>query len=141
MDKAISAIPLTYGQASGEVLVLDEPISFWGGVDHLGIINDAHHPQHGLSVTGKVLVMTSSRGSSSGSFSLMELMRLELAPCAMVITEPDGVLCTGVLVGQETFGLYLPVIEVKLSDLAEFTTGQWVTVTSRIDHAEALIKN
>jgi predicted aconitase with swiveling domain len=140
MDKTISGVPLTYGQASGEVLFLDEPISFWGGVDLEGVIADERHPQYKANSAGKVLVMTSSRGSSSGSFCLMELMRKNLAPVAIVITEPDGVICTGVLVGKETFGMDLPVIEVKLSDLAEFKTGQNVTVTSRIDHAEAIIK-
>lgn len=141
IDKQISGVPLTYGQGSGEVLVLDEPISFWGGIDHLGEIVEASHPQFGQHVAGKVLVMVSSRGSSSGSFCLMELMRTKLAPAAMVITEPDGVICTGILVGQETFGLELPVIEVKLSDLAEFKTGQKATVSSQIDHAQALIQS
>ena len=130
----------TYGEATAEVLWLDEPISFWGGVDLEGVIADERHPQYKADCAGKVLVMTSSRGSSSGSFCLMELMRKNLAPAAIVITEPDGVICTGVLVGQETFGMQLPVIEVKLSDLAEFKTGQIASVLSRIDHAEVIIK-
>lgn len=141
MDKQISGVPLTYGEGSGEVLALDEPISFWGGVDLEGIIADERHPQYQKSVVGKVLVMTSSRGSSSGSFCLMELMRKGLAPAAIVITEPDGVICTGTLVGRETFGMELPVIEVKLSELPEFQTGQKASVISRIDHAEAVIQN
>ena len=140
MDKKITGVPLTYGQASGEVLFLDEPISFWGGVDLDGVIADERHPQFKANSSGKVLVMTSSRGSSSGSFCLMELMRKNLAPVAIVITEPDGVICTGVLVGKETFGMDLPVIQVKLSDLALFKTGQNVTVSSQINHAEAIIK-
>ena len=141
MDRTISAIPLTYGQASGEVLFLDEPISFWGGVDLEGVIAEERHPQYKQSCVGKILVMTSSRGSSSGSFCLMELMRKHLAPAAIIITEPDGVICTGVLVGKETFGMELPVIEVKLSELVQFQTGQNVCVLSRIDHAEAIIKD
>lgn len=140
MVKTICGVALTYGKASGEVLFLDEPISFWGGVDLDGVIAEERHPQYKASCVGKVLVMTSSRGSSSGSFCLMELMRKNLAPVAIVITEPDGVICTGVLVGKETFGMDLPVIEVKLSDLGEFKTGQNVTVTSQIDHAEAIIQ-
>ena len=139
IEKEFSGIPLTYGQTSGEVLVLDDPVSFWGGVDLEGIISDRSHPQFGHSVVGKVLVMTSSRGSSSGSFSLMELIRIGLAPAAMVICEPDGVICTGVLVGQETFGLQLPVVEVKLSELPEFKTGQKASVISQLDHAQIKI--
>mgnify|MGYP006284624093 CR=1 FL=1 len=78
MTNQITAIPLTYGTGAGNVLKLDDPVSFWGGIDHNGMINDVHHPQHGTYVTGRVLAMTSGRGSSSGAYCLMELLRLDL---------------------------------------------------------------
>ena len=130
MANSINAIPLTYGQGSGPLLRLDDPISFWGGVDHLGMIVDRTHPQFGLSVTGTVLAMTTSRGSSSGSFCLMELMRTNLAPAAIVLTEPDGVTCTGVLVGTETFGIELPVIQITDDELAALESGRTAEVVS-----------
>jgi predicted aconitase with swiveling domain len=38
---------------SGGALVLDEPLSLWGGVDPAtGEIIDAHHPQRGVNVSG-----------------------------------------------------------------------------------------
>ena len=44
--------PLAPGLATGEVLVLDEPLSFWGGLDpETGTLIDAHHPQAGVSLT------------------------------------------------------------------------------------------
>lgn len=135
MTETITAIPLTYGQGSGPLLRLDDPISFWGGVDHLGMIVDRTHPQHGHSVTGTVLAMTTSRGSSSGSFCLMELMRTKLAPAAILLTEPDGVTCTGVLVGTETFGIQLPVIQITPEQLASLESGRMATVTSSEDSA------
>ena len=59
---------LVPGVASGEVLVLDEPLSFWGGLDpDSGRLIDTHHPQVGASLAGRVLVMASGRGSSSSS--------------------------------------------------------------------------
>jgi predicted aconitase with swiveling domain len=59
---------LVAGQASGPALVLEEPLSFWGGVDtETGDIVDVHHPQRGENVSGRVLVMPSGRGSSSSS--------------------------------------------------------------------------
>jgi predicted aconitase with swiveling domain len=136
MADQVTGAPLTYGRASGEVMVLDEPISFWGGVDHLGIIADIHHPQHGLSVTGKVLMMTSSRGSSSGSFCLMELMRTDLAPAAIVMCEPDGIVCTGILVGTETYGYELPSIQLTPADYAKVAAGAVATVVSEPQGAE-----
>ena len=52
------------GIAQGPVLLLDEPLSFWGAFDpRSGIIIDIHHPQRGQSLNGKILMMLESRGS------------------------------------------------------------------------------
>ena len=59
---------LVAGTAEGRALVLDEPLSFWGGIDPAnGDIIDGRHPQHGANVAGRILVMPSGRGSSSSS--------------------------------------------------------------------------
>ena len=42
------------GVAQGEVLLLTEPVSFWGGVDHHGEIIDVHHAQHKAKMTNKI---------------------------------------------------------------------------------------
>lgn len=139
MTRTIAAKPLTFGQGSGEVLRLDEPVSFWGGVDYLGIIADRLHPQFGQSVTGKILAMTTSRGSSSGSFCLMELMRTNLAPAAIILTQADGVTATGVLVGTETYGIELPVIQVTTGELLSLESGTHASVTSSPDSASIQI--
>ena len=56
---------LVFGRATGRVLVLDEALSFWGGLDpRTGRIIDRRHPQAGASVTATVLVMPGGRGSS-----------------------------------------------------------------------------
>ena len=54
------------GSGQGEALVLDEPLSFWGGFDPVtGCIIDAHHPQVGLCVADRVLVVSETRGSAA----------------------------------------------------------------------------
>lgn len=132
----IDAISLTPGTATGEILFLTEPISFWGGIDpETGQIVDAHHPQQGQNVAQKILVLTSSRGSSTGSYVLLELMRKGIAPSGIVLSEPDGVICTGVLVGQETYGLDLPVIQVPLASLNQLKTAVTGKVVSQDDQA------
>lgn len=141
MTRTIDAKPLTFGSGSGEILRLDEPVSFWGGVDHLGVISDRLHPQFGQSVSGKVLAMTTSRGSSSGSFCLMELMRTDLAPTAIILTQADGVTCTGVLVGTETYGIALPVIQVTTGELLSLESGNHASVTSEPHKAQINISN
>jgi len=100
------------GSSSGELLILDQPISFWGGVDHHGVIIDVHHPQCGLSVAGKVLVMTSGRGSSSATAVLAELIRAKKAPAAMIFTECDIILVIGALVSAELYQIQMPMVEL-----------------------------
>lgn len=132
----IDAVPLTFGLGTGQLLVLTEPISFWGGIDaRTGQIVDAHHPQRGVYVTNKVMFLTSSRGSSTGSYVLLELMRAKIAPSAIVLTEPDGIICTGVLVGGETYDLALPVIQVPISALTGLKSGVTGKVVSEENHA------
>jgi uncharacterized protein len=109
---------LVPGTAEGRALVLDEPLSFWGGVDpETGDITDVRHPQHGASVTGRILVMPSGRGSSSSSSVLAESIRAGTAPAAIVLGEADPILALGAIVARELFGTTIPVIVTAGSDL------------------------
>ncbi len=88
--------------ATGEALALTAPISFWGGVDPAtGDIIDARHPQRGLNVSGKVLALPGTIGSSSASAVLLELVRAGRAPAAIILHEPDAILLLGLIVAQE----------------------------------------
>lgn len=90
------------GSAEGEVLKLDRPISFWGGVDpETGRISDPRHPQHGESVAGRILVIPETIGSSSGSAVMLELIARRLAPAALILGKPDAILVLGVVVARE----------------------------------------
>jgi len=86
----------------GEALILDAPISFWGGVDpKTGRIADVRHPQHGECIAGKVLFLPGTIGSSSASAVLLELVHNGHAPAALVLHEPDAILLLGLIVAQE----------------------------------------
>lgn len=102
---------LVNGEARGSVLRLDEPLSFWGGVDPLtGHIIDRRHPQFGGCVTATVLIMPGGRGSSSSSTVLAESIRLGTAPAAIVLTEPDPIIALGAVVAIELYGIVMPVL-------------------------------
>ena len=104
---------LVEGHAEAEALVLDEPLSLWGGLDPAtGRIVDVRHPQHGAVVTGRILVMPSGRGSSSSATVLAEAIRLGTAPAGIVLAEPDDILAIGALVASELYGRTAPVIAV-----------------------------
>lgn len=111
------------GDGRGPVLHLDEPVSFWGGVDETGRIVDVHHPQCGLSVTGTVLVMASGRGSSSAAAVLAEQIRARAAPAAVVLAECDTILVVGALVAAELYDVLMPVVSLPPADLDRLGTG------------------
>jgi predicted aconitase with swiveling domain len=102
---------LVEGGATGPALVLDEPLSFWGGLDpSTGRIVEANHPQRGESVTGRILAMPSGRGSSSSATVLAEAIRLGTGPAGIVLGEPDDIVVIGALVAAELYDIAIPVI-------------------------------
>ena len=120
---------LVAGPAAGAALVLEEPLSFWGGIDpRTGTIIDRHHPQAGGVVAGRILVMPAGRGSSSSSSVLAEAIRAGTAPAAIVLSEPDGIVVLGALVAEELYGTVCPVVLVTGGPGDAIRTGAQVTV-------------
>jgi len=108
--RAFDAVTLVAGAASGPILKLDEPLSFWGGLDPAtGAIIDRWHPQRGASVAGAILMMPGGRGSSSGSATLAEALRLGAGPAAILMLERDAIVVVGAMVAAELYGLACPV--------------------------------
>jgi predicted aconitase with swiveling domain len=125
---------LVAGTARGEALVLDEALSFWGGVDPAtGEVVDVHHPQRGANVAGRVLITPSGRGSSSSSSVLAECVRAGTAPAAIVLAEPDPILALGAIVARELYGRTIPVVVVEGH---EARTGDAVAVRASRTGAE-----
>lgn len=120
---------LLVGDAIGEVLVLDEPLSMWGGLDpDTGEIIDRRHPQAGTIVTGRVLVMPYGRGSSSSSSVLAEAIRLGTAPAAIVMREPDDIVLLGAIVAEELYGMVCPIVVISDDRHAGLRSGSRVRV-------------
>ena len=94
------------GERERAELRLSEPLSFWGGIDpESGRIIDASHPQMGESISGKVLRMPHSRGSSSSPSVLAEALRLGTGPVAIILDRPDPMVVLGALVAQLLYGI------------------------------------
>lgn len=116
--------PLRAGNARGPLLVLDEPLSFWGGVDYgSGEIIDVHHPQLGQNVSGRIVVMPSGRGSSSSSSVFVELIRRGKAPAAVVLSEPDAILVIGAIAAEMLYGTRVPFYRLAPDHIADLTSG------------------
>lgn len=120
---------LVAGAGVGSVLRLEEPLSFWGGVDPVtGRIIDRRHLRCGESVAGRVLVMPYGRGSSSSSSVLLEGVRLGTAPAAVVLRELDGILALGAAVARELYEQSPPVVLLEAADWEALGEGAEVSV-------------
>lgn len=122
-------VPLVEGDASGTVIRLDEPLSFWGGLDpSSGVIIDQRHPQLGEDLSGRILVMAHSRGSSSSTGVLAECIRAGTAPAAIIMSEPDIIVMLGALVADELYRITCPVIVADDVTFAALATGDAVSM-------------
>lgn len=127
------------GTAKGDVLVFAEGISFWGGIDpESGRIIDIHHPNHGQSVAGKVLMMPTSRGSCSGSGVLLQLALDCKAPAALVFCESEEILTLGALVADRIFGRRMPVLQLGREAYARLALAPSATLAEGRISAEGL---
>ena len=100
--------------AKGQILVCEEGLSFWGGVDpDTARIIDVHHPNYGEFVCGKILMMSSSRGSCSGSGVLLQLALKGLAPAALIFWEPESILTLGAIISDRLFDCPIPIIKLE----------------------------
>ena len=115
--RTFDALTLVPGAAAGPILRLDEPLSFWGGLDPAtGTVIDRWHPQRGASVAGRILMMPGGRGSSSGSATLAEALRLGKGPAAILMLERDAIVVVGAMVAVELYGLACPVALANKED-------------------------
>jgi len=129
MGSGIEGRLLVGGQAEGRALVLDQPLSLWGGVDPAtGTIIDARHPQRGAVVAGRMLVLPHGRGSSSSSSILAEAVRAGTAPAALLVREPDAILVIGALAARELYGRTCPVVLLGPDAHASIVDGEILRV-------------
>jgi predicted aconitase with swiveling domain len=89
------------GIASGEALVTSMGISFFGGVDpDTGIVVEKGHELAGQSISGKVLVFPTGKGSTVGSYTLYRLKRNGVAPAAIVNRECETITAVGCIIAE-----------------------------------------
>ena len=112
------------GTASGAVLYATQPLSFWGGYDAAsGRITDTHHPLAGETAAGMALVLPATHGSSTTTAVLLEAIRRETAPAALITRGVDAFLALACVVGQEMYGrspVLVCVGEDEFRSLAEW---------------------
>lgn len=110
---------LNGGTAEGAVLVLSEPVSFWGAFDpRTGTIVDVHHPQCGARLEGKILLLPETRGSGGTPGGIAEAIRRGTGPLGIILIKPDVNLAIGAAVAARLYGRDCPVLAVTAEDYA-----------------------
>ena len=107
------AIIYVQNDVDSDIVVCDEGLSFWGGVDpDTGVIIDIHHPNCGEKLSGKIVLMPTSRGSCSGSGVLLQLARNGNAPAALIFRETEDVLTLGAMIAERLFDKNIAVLRL-----------------------------
>jgi len=96
-----------------KLLFSNDPISFFGGVNAAdGKVEDYRHGNYRHSMTHKAFAFPFGKGSSGAGLVLMEMMRLETAPAAIINLRTDPVILTGPLLCRHYYDQILPVINM-----------------------------
>lgn len=109
------------GIVEAEAIVTKDGISFYGGVDpDTGIVVEVGHDLEGQSITGKVLVFPTGKGSTVGSYTMYRMKKNNLAPVAIVNEEIDTIIAVGCIISE------IPCVD-KIN-IKNIKTGQKVLV-------------
>jgi hypothetical protein len=109
------------GIAGGEAIVTKDGISFYGGVDpDTGKVVEVGHELEGQSITGKILVFPTGKGSTVGSYTLYRMRKSKTAPAAIVNKQIDTIIAVGCIISE------IPCVD-KI-DIDEIKTGRRIVV-------------
>jgi predicted aconitase with swiveling domain len=89
------------GRAEGEALVTSMGISFYGGVDpERGVVVERGHELEGQTISGKILVFPTGKGSTVGSYTLYRLKKAGLAPAAIINANCETITAVGCIIAE-----------------------------------------
>jgi len=89
------------GVAEGKAIATKDGISFFGGVDpDTGKVVEVGHELEGQSITGKILVFPTGKGSTVGSYTLYRMKKNNTAPAAIVNRQIDTIIAVGCIISE-----------------------------------------
>jgi predicted aconitase with swiveling domain len=119
--KQLTGRVIKAGQAEGSALVSPEPLGFFGMVDpETGIVVEKGHPLEGETVSGRVLVFPTGKGSTVGSYILYRLAKSGRSPVAIINAESEPIVAVGAIISD------IPMVD--LVDIKQITTGDLVSI-------------
>lgn len=124
MATEIKARSIARGKATGQALISSAPIGFLGGVDPAtGNVIEKGHPLEGKNIAGKVLVFPNGKGSTVGSYVMLQLAKNKKAPAAIINVSAEPIIAVGAIISG------IPMVDKPEEDVyAILKDGQKVTV-------------
>jgi uncharacterized protein len=102
------------GRVRGEALVTSMGISFFGGVDpDSGVVVEKGHELEGQSISGKILVFPTGKGSTVGSYTLYRLKHNGKAPAAIINAECETITAVGCIIAEIPCVDQIPVQQIS----------------------------
>ncbi len=91
---------ITKGYAEGEALVSKEYLSFLGGVNKNTGIIEAESDIRGKSVADKILIFPGGKGSTVGTYVLLNLKKRGVAPKAIINKKTESIIAVGTAIAR-----------------------------------------
>lgn len=96
---SVAGRQISRGTGEGKALVSKDAISFLGGVDpRTGIVLEKGHSLEGKCIAGAVLVFPRGKGSTVGSYVLLQLKKNGKAPAAIINSEAEPIIAVGAII-------------------------------------------
>ena len=109
------------GRGEGIALVSPASVGFLGGVDpDTGFVIERGHPLEGRSISGRVLVFPTGKGSTVGSYTIYRLARNGLGPAAIINAQSEAIVAVGAIISG------IPMVDHV--DIAQIHDGDCVMV-------------
>ena len=97
----IAGRSIARGIGKGKVLLSRDAISFLGGVDpKTGVVVENGHSLEGKSIAGTVLVFPRGKGSTVGSYVMLQLAKNGVAPAAIINLEAEPIIAVGAIISK-----------------------------------------
>ncbi|MFH1221958.1 MAG: DUF126 domain-containing protein [Candidatus Micrarchaeota archaeon] len=92
---------ISRGVGRGKVLLSKDAISFLGGVDpKTGMVVEKGHSLEGRCISGTILVFPRGKGSTVGSYVMLQLKKNKKAPAAIINAEAEPIIAVGAIISK-----------------------------------------
>ncbi len=119
------------GQAEGRALVSHQAIGFFGGVDpDTGLVVESGHELEGRSISGKIIVFPTGKGSTVGSYTLYRLRKKGLAPAGIVNAQSEAIVAVGAIIAGIPMVDHIDISQIRTGDHVRLS-GAEVQITQR----------